>query len=284
LNFGSAIHAALEYRYTHLKNQPVTSFDEQDIFDNVLKPHFDKNPQPDEDHRSLGFAFEVFKQYTHRYVQEPFQLITKEDGSVMAEMSFSVPLFDAKVMLPDYVQNGEMILPAKKETFIPVYYIGRIDLPVIWDGQLIILDHKTTSMLGAYYFDGQKVSPQFEGYCWAFEKLTGRMPAGYCINAIRTKEMPGKPRGTWDAWWDEGFARHKEYLRPTQLDEWYNNTCNLIEEYLWHYSRNYMPQRKKACTMYGRCPYYEVCYLSPESRSQVLMSDAFQDHDWSPLK
>jgi PD-(D/E)XK nuclease superfamily len=264
LSFGTAIHAALEWRYKNLKNASPTVADEQRIVDEVLTPHFAAQPTHEEDHRTLAYAHEVLRQYNKRYNSEPFQLLTDSKGNVMAEMSFCLPLCEV---------SG-----------VPVYYTGRVDLPVQWDGMIVVVDHKTTSMLGSFYFDGQKVSPQYEGYAWAFEQITQQRVGGYCINAIRTKEMPAKPKSGWDAWWDESFGRHKEYLRPGQIDEWHRNTTSLIEEFFWHYNRGYMPMKKKACTMYGKCAYYDVCYLPETNRPQMLASDLFQNNEWSPLK
>lgn len=283
LNFGSAIHAALEYRYKTLKNEPPTFLDNQDIFDKVLQPYFANNPQPEEDHRTLQFAYEIVEQYNSRYAHEPFSLMVKDDGSVMAEMSFAVPLFEFTPKSTQWSYENNEYYTLEQEP-IKVIYTGRIDLPVLWDNQIVIGDHKTTGMLGSFYMDGLKVSPQFEGYCWAFEQLTGKKVSGFFINAIRTKSKPGKPTKGWDSWWDESFSRHKEYLRPGQLDEWKNNTIQLIKEFFYHYSNDFMPQKKKACTMYGKCPYYDICYLPEESRQQMLKSDQFTNNEWSPLK
>ena len=268
LNFGTAIHAALEYRYNECKNEAPNVMTDQDILDKVLIPHFAKNPQPEDDHRTLQFAHELVQMYNQRYNHEPFNLMVGKDGKVLSELSFAHPLTEINTSFGT----------------IPIIYTGRIDLPVLWDGMTIIIDHKTASMLGSFYFDGLKVSPQFEGYCWAFEKLTGQPVSGFCINAIRTKAKPGKPTKGWDNWWDECFGRHKEYLRPGQLAEWERNVKHLINEFFWHYSNAFMPQKKKACTMYGKCAYYDVCYLPEESRQQMLNSDLFTKNEWSPLK
>lgn len=274
LNFGSAIHRALEYRYTTLRNEAPTVLDEQDIFDHALKPYFDANPQPEDDHRTLEFAREVIGMYNQRYAHEPFSLMVDKDGKVMAEMSFAVPLFTYRM--------GKDLQGIDHN--IPIIYTGRIDLPVLWDGQVFIGDFKTSGMLGPSKADEYKISPQFEGYCWAFEKLTGTKPGGFFIRGIRTKSKPGSAKAGWDKWWDECFMSHKEYLRPGQLDEWYRNTVALVEEFFWHYQRGFMPQKKQACTMYGKCPYYEICYMPEASREQVLQSDMYTANEWSPLK
>jgi len=276
LSFGTAIHLALEWRYKNCRNAQPTVMDEQDQAE-LLAAYFKDNPNPEDDHRQLNFAIDLVKHYNQRYAVEPFNLMTDKDGNVMLELSFAVPLFEFELEQ----RLGDAVLDSK---FIPVIYTGRIDLPVLWDNQIIIIDHKTTSLLGDYYFDSQRISPQYEGYAWAFEQLTGKQVSGYCINAIRTKAQPAKPRTGWDAWWEECFGRHKEYLKPGQLDEWKTNTIALIKEFFYHYQQDYMPQKKKACTMYGKCAYYDICYLPKENREANLHSDMFQNNEWSPLK
>jgi hypothetical protein len=277
LNFGSAVHRALEYRYKTFRNEPPTALEEQDIFDNALVPYFAQNPQSEDDHRTLAFAQEIIGMYNQRFAHEPFSLIVNDRGEVMAEMSFAVPLFNYQVNITQQPHYGGL-------AEIPVIYTGRIDLPVLWDGQIFIGDFKTSGMLGASKSDEYKISPQFEGYCWAFQELTKKEVSGFFIRGIRTKSKPATTKGGWDKWWDECFLSHKEYLRPGQLDEWQHNTIALVEEFFWDYSRAYMPQKKKACMMYGKCPYYDVCYLPEEARARELASERYTENEWSPLK
>ena len=92
-----------------------------------------------------------------------------------------------------------------------------------------------------------------------------------------------KPQKGWDVWWSESLMTHKEYIRPGQLVEWKENTTRLLELFFHMYSDEYMPQYKKACTMYGKCQFYDVCYLPQEQRMQMLASEEFTDNNWSPL-
>lgn len=303
LNFGQAIHMALEYRYSVCQNRSVTPEDEQIVHDKILAPFFAANPPPEGDHRTLDWAFQIFHHYNMRYAVEPWKLLKwKVPKNCPHCQGIKVLFRDEENQLPEpcfWCQGtGKQEVITELTFSIPLYtrpnglqiiYIGRQDLPVLWDDMLIVDDHKTASSLGTSYFEGQKVSPQFEGYCWALEEILkqngiSHRIAGYCINAIRTKEQPAKPRNGWDAWWSEAFERHKEYLRPGQLDEWKENTINLIEEFFFHFEKGVFPQKKKACTMYGKCPYYDVCYLPREARATVLNSNQFVKETWTPLK
>jgi hypothetical protein len=314
LNFGSAVHLALEYRYQKYQSRLLDDQYNQDVA-HLLSDFFDEHPCPLDDFRNLNWAIEVVKQYNATYAAESFELLqydesqkcshcegtgdNRPDGSLgrspsclwcsgtgklstMVEMSFALPLFDYKTGVFGF-QND---LPAS----IPVLYSGRIDLPHISDNHLWVMDHKTTSILGPSFFDKMRMSAQQKGYAWAFEQLTGRKVEGYVINAIRTKEPPiyvqsgqtskyGKKQ-TVSQWWSESLARERYYLKPGELDEWRLNAIALIEEFFWHYSREYMPMKTAWCNQFGRCPYFDVCSSAKADRGVMLQSGLFMDNLW----
>ncbi len=281
LSFGSAIHLALEWRYRNCKNQPPDALEESEQ-SATLSKFFAENPVDEDEFRNLNWAVEVIKHYNQAYQVEPFNVLVDAAGVPLVELEFALHLFDywAADGLECYV-NG-----VKKTLYdIPVYYSGRIDLPVAWDNQIVVIDHKTTSVLGDYYFKEARVSPQMLGYCWAFEQITGTKVNAFCVNAIRSREAPQKPKGGIDAWWNENFMRHREFVMAHQLEEWKKNTIYLVEEFFWHYERGFFPQRKKWCvSKFGACPYYDVCDLPPSERGLMLESTMFADNNWSPLR
>ncbi len=332
LNFGSAIHLALELRYSRYQNKLVDDAYYNDLA-TLLTDFYAQHPVPGDDWRSLNWAMEMVRKYNERFSIEDFNLLKYEkpvecpqcagggavyepDGwcpfclgtgkrEVMVEIPFAVKLFDWTGSLP--VESGakgiqmfdQLATEDTKELVmctIPVIYSGRIDLPIQKDGQLFVMDHKTTSMMGQPFWDEQRVSPQHLGYAWAFERTTGRRPTGYVVNAIRTKECPqyvlagktfkGKEGKTTSPaeWWQQTFQRDVFPVTDSKLSEWKTNTIDLVEEFFWHYQRDFMPQKKKWCASYGRCPYYDVCLLAPSDRGVVLASGEFADNTWSPLK
>lgn len=279
LNFGTAIHTALEYRYKHYKNQSPDIYFDQEIAV-ILAKHFEEHPQPTEDFRTLNWALEVVKQYNLRYPIEPFSLL-ESNGEPMVEMSFALPLFT-------YGPPGE------EQT--PIIYSGRIDLPVMRDGQLFILDHKTTSMLGASYWEQAKMSTQGRGYCWAFEQLTGQVVTGFGVNAIRSKEPPlYVTNGTADKktgkslspakWWEESLQREWFYLKEGEIAEWKRDAIERVKLFFHFYQNEYYPMfNPKPCTMYGRCSYFDVCTVKEDERGIMLASGLFTENTWTPLK
>lgn len=292
LSFGTAIHHALEWRYKNCRNTSPTIVDEEEM-GKLLHEYFTAHPVTDDEPRNINLAIELMRRYNQKYHLEPFNVLVDDKGQTMVELSFALPLFvyktEESVMVETGVISPEGIkeyMPDQQTKEIPVIYTGRIDLPVMWDDQLIIIDHKTTSMLGPQFFEEQKMSAQQLGYAWAFEQLTGKSVAGFCINGLRTRVPPVKPRSqTIDQWWDEALQRDIIYIRPEQLTEWKKNVIALIETFFWHYSRQYLPMQTKWCVgKYGKCPYFDVCSLPKQTRPIMLSSPVFTDNTWSPLK
>lgn len=288
LDFGSAGHLVLEHRYRHYGTDldPLTLIECEQGQAQVLADFYAAHPQPEDSFRNLNWAMEVFvKHYNERYPIEPFNLLADANDKPMVELSFAIPFAfwdtEEEALVPSVGPSGLDPLPS----LVPILYSGKIDLPVLWDESVIIVDHKTTSVLGERFWDDLRVSPQQLGYCWAFWKLTGKMPLGFCVNAIRTSPMPMKPKNGIGAWWEESFSRMKEYINETHLNEWHHNCFALIEEMFWHAGRDYFPMKKKWCVgKYGKCQFYEVCYTPLAQRDELLASSAFEDYTWSPLK
>lgn len=315
LNFGTAVHLAMELRYQRYGTGSV----DQHYFDDlsrVLSLHFTEHPAPMDDWRNMNWCMELIRHYLGRYPTEDFELLewtmprkcdhcrssAEVDSSRefptgecpfcsgtgfskrMVEVSFHTKLCDLR-----YTEPYSDISHA-----LPVFYTGKIDLPVLLHGKLLINDHKTSSIMGAMVFDQLNMSDQQKGYCWAFQQTTGLAVDGYAPNVIRSKEPPqyvlngtefrGK-KGTITQWWEESFQRDYHYLGTGELEAWHRNTVAKVEEFLWHYSRDYLPMEPTACTRFGRCAYYDVCSTFPlADRLVLLQSPMFKDNTWSPLK
>ncbi len=282
LHFGSAIHLALEWRYRNCRNQPPDMVEESEQ-SKLMSDFFAQHVPPEDDHRNLNWAVEIIKHYNQNYQIEPFNILVDKDDKPLVEMPFALKLYEQELNPGIYTPNAEG--DPTKIFSVPVYYSGKIDLPVMWNDQVTVIDHKTSGVMGDFFFKEQRVSPQQIGYCWSFWQLTGQRPTAFCINTIGSRSPPQKPKKGMDAWWAENFFRHKELLYDYQLDEWKNNTIALCEEFFWHYSRSFFPQKKKWCSgKYGLCAYYDVCDLPPTQRSLMLESAQFTENDWSPLK
>lgn len=226
LNFGSAQHLGLEFRYNRFGSNPVDAAYFNDVA-HLFEGFFSDHIVPEGDWRTLNWAIEVNRRYCDKFGVEPFSLLKYDKpikcpycdrGEVpnpqglsiisntacpwclgtgkretMVEISFALPLFiyDGKPQCRDVWQNQpNWTILHDNDWQIPVIYTGRIDLPFSQDGEIFINDFKTTGILGPQIWDSWKRSSQQKGYVWAFRQLTDLPVAGYCITAIRTKEPP----------------------------------------------------------------------------------------------
>src|SRR6266404_5955383 len=262
MNYGKAIHLAIaaltmSCGTTYTKANP-------DVLNKLLETHFERYPQPPDDHRQLGLAKETIARYIRTYEVEPW--------SIMEANGF--PLIERLLWTNIGNING-----------IPLNYYGVIDLVVKKpDGTIWIVDHKTTSMLGKTLDYDMAITGQMRGYAWLFEQCFHIQPTGYIVDAIRSL-APGptalKTSATLEAWWSEQFRRLPFYLNEEQIEEWYQTVNSHIANMLWHHERSWPMNTKSCVNKYGCCSMYQVCTLPKEQRLVALQSNLFTINDWT---
>lgn len=309
LNFGSAGHLAKELRYARYGNKHVDEQYYEDLTV-LLTQFFEEHPCPADDWRGLNWCMEMTRRYNDRFADEDFNLLEYQTAihcpvcggsekaktsclfclgtglrKYMVEMPFALPLYTHFCSVGGSIDN----YPSQ----IKVMYSGRIDLPVsIPDVGIFTNDFKHVGSLGDMFWNGERMSSQHRGYCWAFEQLTGTPVVGFMVTGIRTKEPPqyvlnntsfkGKSQSPAQ-WWSESMCRERKVLNPGELDKWKFNVIELCEEFFYHYERGYMPMKTKWCNSYGKCPYFDVCSLPPEEHNFMLNSGLYTENVWSPL-
>lgn len=320
--FGTCIHSVMEYRY---KVYGTGKVDEagRAIMSSIIQRHFDEHPSPFGEHRNQVFAEEITTRYLQKYPTEEFQLLefgetkkcqhcfagyerprmplTADDDPdpcvycnatgltrAMVELPFVVPLYEHR---NSYGMDLSMEV-------IPVYYIGKIDLPLYHNSKLYVMDHKTTGFLDDKFFYAKKASQQTMMYAYAMWKLTGMKPDGYVINAIHTQEVPAYVREgrtytykgekrTPEMYWENSLQRQWHSCTEEQLEGAKDNAIELCEQFFWSYARGKFPRSANDTTCvnkYNKCPYYTVCHEVAEAdKLDFLASGAFMDNVWSPL-
>lgn len=213
--------------------------------------HFHHNFKEDlerDDKRTNAVGEWILRNYASHYADQPWEL-------VQSELPFSVDL-----------PNGNQL-------------IGRIDKVIKWDGVYWVVDHKTTSGLGASYFKMAEPNAQFMGYTYAARKL-GFPVVGTVVDAILVAkgllkaESRAKltPLARYDAHYsDELMAEWLSWAHNTQDDI---SRCTDTE--IW--TPNY-----ESCTYYGECPYRSLCKEIPALRGRIISSD-YRVEEWNPIK
>lgn len=150
----------------------------------------------------------------------------------MIEFSFALP-FDDNLRHPE---TGE-----------PIIYAGRADMVATFAGAVSIYDDKTTSALGATWFNQWDMRSQFTGYSWAADMygIPARQILVRGISILKTKinhaqalsDRPDWRRNRW----------HKQVGRDIR------RAIACWQEGYWDYSE------ADACTHYGGCIFKMPC-------------------------
>lgn len=278
-NYGSAIHEALAAHYigSDLPSQHA-----------ALLKWFASNPQTSDDcWRTPDLAVELVTKYNKNYPGEVFEVIKTDEGKPMVELPFAIPLgkvaYEAIVegFYIDHFGNRTKYTTGIAKNFEPreitIVWTGRIDALVCENNMTFVLDHKTTSQMGAGYFDEFENSSQMLGYMWAAQHLLKSKVHGVIINALCTRKPTKTGKGI-------EFQRNRIFPDSDRITEWHHDTLTIVSDFIMMAQRNYFPMHRKWCVgKYGKCPYYDVCTLPASQREQFIASDLYKDVTWSPL-
>ena len=245
LIFGSAVHEALDMYYQEGANDESMA---------KAIAHFSEiyqTPEGDE-LRTVENGVKMLTWYYTKYKDEHFKLVGKpEEGFVF---------------------------------FIgDILYGGRLDLPVEWDGQLWIMEHKTTTRLTGGYFSQFELDRQPTGYIIALEEFTGRKVAGCIINAMEpwkeVKRVSAKTKQPEDHFLRKPLTRSKELKERFRF-----NTQALVRDIKWCEDNNEFQEaeKKEVCYYYNRpCPYLQLCQYGADER--IIKRD-YVEEVWEPYK
>jgi len=216
-----------------------------------FKANYEENLEEDPK-RTHKMGEWIIKNYAKTYQDQPHKI-------VHAEMSFDLPL-----------GNGNSL-------------IGRIDKVVEWGGTLWIMDHKTTSQMGANFYKEFDPSLQMTGYVWAAREL-GFDVRGVLIDAILVAKglLESSSRSRLNP-----LARFDFYKNDAALKEWKDTVLQIQTDIGWteEDARINGPARWTpnfdSCTYYGECPYRRVCSEEEQVRERLISMDYDVDF-WDP--
>jgi len=200
------------------------------------------------DWRTLPKVLATMRQYADHWGQESFRVVGLGTDQALVERAYTL---DTGLTLPD----GE-----------PIEYGGILDTVVEFNDAYYILEHKTTSVMGAGFWQQFKPNNQITGYIWAAMQLSDKPIKGAIVNAI--------------GWFKAGATRLERQITtrtPEEIEEWKQNLVQVCAEIRGHTVGGYYPQRTAACTIYGRCTYHGVCEQSPSIREALFSQDFVAD-------
>jgi hypothetical protein len=196
---------------------------------------------------------------------EPFTVLQES-----IEQPFKICLGDAEIRQKITTNQGTFYVEG-----VRIYWTGRMDCRIDY-GSPLVMESKTTSILGTNFWDNFQLDSQTLGYAWSAKKL------GYPVEGVYVDALAGrKPTKTGVPY---EFQRQRFFYEQSQLNEWERDTFTLVTDFLEHLCRDYFPKSPKWCFgKYGRCQYWNVCVQEPEKRMAQINGDLYKPVTWSPL-
>lgn len=175
---------------------------------------------------------------------------------------------------------------------IKVYWNGIVDLVGYSGGNLWVIDHKTTSIMGEKFADDKYRSSQMLGYYTVVLEILRELGdvslpklRGCLINAMAMRSsgyefkqfhLPYSPAAAEE--FKAESLMNIRYIISTLLDmeAWYNSSSG--EEY-YHARCN----REGCVSKYGRCDYFDLCQAPAQLRQRLAHDEGFfTTTKWNP--
>jgi len=262
LGFGGALHEGLAAWYRTGEQTKALS---------AIGDSWPEN-LPIDDWRTKEKCLKTMMEYMKTYPVETFQVIGRDTEDPMVECTFtlSTGLYLAcespGCNQPLYSLTNPLCSVCG-EPREEIEYGGIFDTLVEFNNNIYVLEHKTTSRLGSYYFNQFKPNNQVTGYIWGGGLMSGQRVGGAIINAIGLYKSSATK-----------FERQITSRSHEEISEWLihiHSTCQQIRDCE---RRNYWPMYTGSCTMYGQCEYHSVHVLGTENeRSKRLSTDFIQE-------
>lgn len=245
LEFGGAVHEGLDAYYSTDDKVEGIKLAKQKFYDNWTDREGDEL-------RTVENGIKMLDWYATKYKHEPFKVLGKP------ETGFVFFIGD-------------------------ILFGGRIDLPVEWDGNLWIMEHKTTTRLSSSYFSQYELDKQCTGYIIAAEEYFKRKVHGCIVNVMEPWKELIRPTAK-SKQPEDHFAR-SPITRSTMLkDRFKLNVQRIVRDIKWcEENDEYMEaEKKEVCHYYNRpCPYLQLCQHGEDER---VIASEYTIEKWEPFK
>jgi len=254
------------------------------------------------DYRTSDYAIQSFHSYITHYQSENLTPFV-HDGKPMVEFSFAYPLGKVELPIGMFEQWGfgtltndieqekachARMLSSMDETITTqIEWTGIIDMLAVVNDSLYVVDHKTTSIVSQDFFDSFEIAMQPTGYFSAMKAAFPDLPIkGFLANVLACRKpvaavtKSGKPTTSKPF---EPFRRSYHY-HDWHVSEFKTDALALVEELFANITNKFFPRKTQWCIgKYGKCPFFDVCSLPPESRLDMLNSDNYISNTWKPV-
>lgn len=181
-------------------------------------------------------------------------------------------LMEAKVIAVE--QPFAVPMPGHEDT----WYVGRLDKVIDFNGQVLVLEHKTTT---AYKKDGGFQSSYVESW------YTDSQVKGYQFGGGLYFD------GLQQVWVDAALVHKKEHNhfrfipvahQVNIIEEWIKDTGNWIDRVQADFDRGYFPKNENSCMgKYGACTFINICRTTPDNALPKEPPPGFMIEKWEPF-
>lgn len=258
LTFGKAIHKALEHWYTLPQAMRKLSKAEAEAADGLpigvgnscalgSIAAFCEAAAPlralDADNkRSLENGVKILKAYFTKYLDDGLEIVSDQHG----------PMVERRVSFIIYEDES-----------VVIEYFGTIDMVVknLYSGHIMVADHKTTSALGAQFYNRIKPNHQYSGYLKGARESLGIDTWLFMVNGIQVAKTKSE------------FARQITERTEEDFNELRNAVVQAVKHFLDCYNSGVYPQYSpNPCTNYGSCTFLDVCSAPASLRENIIAS------------
>ena len=171
---------------------------------------------------------------------------------------------------------------------------GKADGVCEIDGELWLLENKTTGLSLDQYREGYGLSNQLSLYLYAVSRALGKPLAGAIMRTIvKTRTEPKKSKGEIVETWDEYKQRLMElydaeperfvsedhvYRSSEELKQFEAELWSETQERLWQQKSGVIRRNTSACNNYGGCPFKAICLNVPDAK-ETLYRVSTTTHD-----
>jgi hypothetical protein len=268
LTFGTAIHAALEVFYSEPRDSRVlvpnfknnimlmcqgqTLPDESSSFIYRATRRFIEEAKPladlpDSDKRSLFNGGWLLGEYFEVRINDPYEIMFQGDEP-MAELLIEGTIVDKPDLKIDLFGTVDCILENKA------------------NGQVVVCDHKTSSVVGNGFYNRTKPNHQYTSYIWLAQNVLGINTDNFMINCFNVKVKPKTTRGT-----GPNFLHLITKRTPEDIEEFTKTLEYYVRQYISWTEDGFFPVGPvDACANYGQCSFLDVCQSPSSIRPNIL--------------
>lgn len=203
---------------------------------------------------------------------EAAQLIVNPDTKRNATMLWEIcKLYVERWKKDDFVvERTELGFTLELDGFL---YGGRIDgiARMNNSNERFVLEHKTASRMGPFYFNQWHLSSQVRGYVYGLASLLDGV-SGVLMNVAYIAKKPD-------------LFREPIRIPPVVLEDWRRSAVDTMLNIAKSFKSGVWAQHSDGCeTKYGLCPYASLCMMKQNYKEIEIPPYEFKFQRWAPYE